>query len=308
MAFSPNGKTLAGVDDLGDTARLWDVATHRPIGTPLRGGPIGGVYAVAFSPDGKILVGGGEGKAVYGVHGSTGVVRLWSVGTHRPIGAPLTLHSGAIYSVAFSPNGKTLATGGDDGELRLWDGVTRSRISATLRGHTGAVYSVAFSPDGKTLASGSTDQTVRFWDVATHRQRGVALVGSGAGVESVAFSRDGKTLASGSGDGTVRLWDVATRRLIGAPLTGHTDAVSRVAFSPDGANLASSSDDGTVRIWSVPELTHPASFLCRTIGKTMTRSLWTTCPKRPQLPPRLSIDGRRWFLLHLAEREMVKRS
>ena len=121
----------------------------------------------------------------------------------------LTGHTGAVDSMAFSPDGKTLASGSSDGTIRLWEVATGRPIGSPLTGHTGWVLSVAFSPDGKTLASGGKDDTVRLWDVATRQQIGAPLTGYGRWVTSVAFSPDGMTLAGGSNDYTVRFWDTA---------------------------------------------------------------------------------------------------
>jgi WD40 repeat protein len=112
--------------------------------------------------------------------------------------------------VAFSPDGKTLASGSArSGTIILWDVATGQPIGAPLAGHTGGVLSVAFSSDGESLASGSTDQTIRLWDVDTGQPRGEPLAVPMASVKSVAFSPDGKTLASGSWDGTIILWDMS---------------------------------------------------------------------------------------------------
>ncbi|MBI4615485.1 MAG: protein kinase [Planctomycetes bacterium] len=158
----------------------------------------------------------------------------------------LSGHEAAISVVAWSPDGKRLASGSYDNTIRLRDGET-GRAIATLEGHRDDVNSIAFSPDGKRLASGSDDNTVRLWDGETGRAI-ATLEGHGDIVWSVAFSPDGKILASGSNDKTVRLWDGETGRSV-ATLGGHAGWVTSVAFSPDGNRLASGSYDNTVRLW-----------------------------------------------------------
>ncbi|MGW0588609.1 WD40 repeat domain-containing protein, partial [Streptosporangium sp. NPDC002607] len=201
----------------------------------------------------------------------------------------------SVISVAFSPDGKTLASASGD-MVRLWDVGTRLQIGAPLSGNTGAIFSVAFSPDGKTLASGGGDRTVRLWDVGTRLQIGAPLSGNtGAifsvafspdgkprsfnigAISSVAFSPDGKTLASASVDkvdNTVLLWDTATRRLLGAPLTGHTNEVTSVAFSPDGKTLASASEDKTILLWNVALPTNLYAAACAISPRSLRREEW----------------------------------
>jgi WD40 repeat protein len=219
------------------------------------GGP---VSSVAFSPDGNTLASaGGLSTAAAGTAGKDYTIRLWDVATGQER-ATLQGHTEAVCSVAYSPDGKTLASGSGDGTIRLWD-VATGQGRATLQGHPKAVCSVAYSPDGRTLASGSTDHTIRLWDAATGQER-ATLTGHEHEVSSVAYSPDGETLASGSYDGTIRLWDVATgqeratlRVHTPAALTlrGHTSAVHSVSYSADGTTLASGSWPAPVGLWDV---------------------------------------------------------
>jgi WD domain, G-beta repeat len=148
----------------------------------------------------------------------------------------------SVRELAFSRDGRTLATGSRDNTVILWDMASHRQVGPPLTGHTDQVSSVAFSRDGRTLATGSNDRTVILWDVAD-RSRPVRLgrlAGHTKALESVAFSRNGRTVASGSDDKSVILWNVEDRAhpvRLGQPLTGHTAEVYSVALSPDGRTL-----------------------------------------------------------------------
>ena len=157
-------------------------------------------------------------------------------------------HTGRVRSVAFAPDGKTLASASEDQTIRLWNADSGQPVN-TLKGHSSWVTSVAFAPDGKTLASTSDDQTIRLWD-ADNGQLKTTLKGHTNWVWAVAFAPDGKIFASASDDKTVRLWDADSGQLK-TILQGHTDWVNSVAFAPDGQTLASASSDGTILLWDM---------------------------------------------------------
>jgi serine/threonine protein kinase len=157
-------------------------------------------------------------------------------------------HSDTVDSVAFSPDGLTLASGSnEDHTIKLWE-VYSGQLLNTLQGYSNSDLSVAFSPDGRTLASGGHDKdyTIKLWDAASGQLLRV-LQGHSGTVESVAFSPDGRTLASGSADCAIKLWDTASSQLLRTLQS--TSSVYSVAFSPDGRTLASGSADNTIKLW-----------------------------------------------------------
>jgi WD domain, G-beta repeat len=273
VVFSADGKMIAAIGDLEDKTTLWDTTTGEQLRAPE--GLTDGVYCIAFSPDSSLIA---TGLAIYGRR-----PRLWEAASGRLLHsfAELRDTTYSVYSVAFSPGGKTIASGSERA-IGIWDVTTGKQLTA-LEGHSGKIHLLAFSPDGKIIASGSEDQTVKLWDTATGKQlrslngwvnslafspdgkvlisaRGNTIkfwnVATGNQVRSleaetgvsVALSPDGKVIAGAGSDGTVRLWNVATGEKLRS-MTGHAGEVNTVAFSPNGKIIASGSDDHTIRFW-----------------------------------------------------------
>jgi len=156
-------------------------------------------------------------------------------------------HKGAVFSVAFDPAGRSLASGSADGRIKLWE-VSSGNLLRTLEGHkNNAVYCVAFYPEGHTLASGSDDETVKLWEATSGRLLRT-IEGHKQWVLGVAVDPKGHRLASGSVDRTGKLWDATSGRLL-CTLEGHQAAIISVAIDPEGRMVATGGHDLTVKLW-----------------------------------------------------------
>lgn len=259
VAYSPDGRTLA-VQCASEEAEviLWDVTARREVGRIKNHGSL--FQNIAISPDSRVLAETSNRKE------PDATVKLWNIHPLRKLGE----YPGRAF-VAFSPDGKTLATislvnpnrFAPTGDVALFNLTTRQET--LLRGPaTADVNCVGFSPDGGRLAAGYGDGQMRVWDAASGRAL-PAPVGHRAWIYSVAYSRNGMLLASGSLDSTVKLWDPKTGTALGT-LRGHDTGIGCMAFSSDGTMLASASND-TVKLWSVttngppPTVNRPPSAL-----------------------------------------------
>jgi RNA polymerase sigma factor (sigma-70 family) len=296
-AVSPDGKVIAtGSQDC--TVRLWDAVTGKEFRR--LEGHTDWVGGLSFSPDGKYLASGGNDGRIFVREAATGkvvrqlqgrcvafspdgrllatatmaqnpAIQIWDFATGREL-RRLLGHRATIFRLVFSPDGKTLASGGIgflpglsfEGEpfektpLRLWD-VASGRRRFEFGDANDSVRALAFTPDGKTLVSGfdparkdSNGAPIRLWETATGKER-ARLTGHQRRIWSVAVSPDGRLLASGSEDGTTRLWDLHAGKEI-RRLEGHRGWVTAVAFGQGGRTLVTGSWDTTALVWDIAAL------------------------------------------------------
>jgi WD40 repeat protein/serine/threonine protein kinase/DNA-binding XRE family transcriptional regulator len=286
IAFNQDGTKLV-TGSYNGTAKVWDYKTGDLLSTQLSGHTAPVLRAV-FNPEGTRVA----------TASRDGTTRIWDAKSGKEL-ISIKVRGGWVSDIAFSPDGKLLATtstdtSADNGEGVVWDATTGKPLF--LFGDdlstTTAAWGLAFSPDGNLLAVAYSDNVARVWDISpmkTQTRPLLVLQGHSNLVWDVAFSPDGTRLATADFDGTVKLWDVSTGPDQGKEITtftGHTAEVSGVAFSPDGKYLASSSWDGTLRVYYTQ-----IEDLIAAAKKRVTRSLTTeecqkylhvdACPKGP---------------------------
>lgn len=245
VAFSPDGMILAS-GSADNTIKLWEIASGKLLRT-LKG-HFDQVNVITFSPDGKTLASGsGDHIGIEGIGMSDDyTIKLWEMASGRLL-RTLESHSNIVTTLAFSPDGKILASGSEDCTIKLWEAAT-GELHRTLEGHFDDVHAVAFSPSGTTLASGGADKTIKLWEIVSGRLL-CTLKGHSDIISALAFSSDGKLLASGSNDETIRLWEIPSGELLWR--FDHFSFVHTVTFMADDETLASGGSDSTIKLWRI---------------------------------------------------------
>ena len=257
IAYTSDGGTLA-IAHWDRTVGLWDVNSHLPTAPyfTFTGHP-GPIYAVAISPNGRMIASGGAGKISRDNAEPDGLIRMWDLQTKEL--RPILRYKSPVSTIAFSPNSRWIAGGSGDGTIRVWDAGTGNLIHE-FNEHTESVWKLDFSPDSKWLLSVGLDGTCLLTNLVPPDHTSSALKQHGTSIYAASFSpnngNDGYIFATGSEDKRIRLWKTQTNNndelLPDNPsLDGHNDSVWILSFSKDGQNLASGSLDGTVRLWDL---------------------------------------------------------
>jgi WD40 repeat protein len=305
VAFSPDGSLLA-TGSVDGTVALWYGASGQPVGTPIDAGPVW-VWQVAFSPDGRLLAVATDPNGPRDSFNPDreGEAQLWDVATRRPVGRPMIPGRHSVAAVAFSPDGRLLATGSQEQRAQLWDVSTQEPVGRPMDVPDDAVAAVAFSPDGTRLATGGVFGVIRVWDVETQDQAAPPLAGQLGPVVGVAYDPTGRFLATTTFFGETRLWDPATGLAYGGDLVSAEILDSmllepdlraailpvRSAFSPDGSHLAVAGLASRAMIWDL-RLDTWRTRACDLVGRNLTAQEWNvylpagtenraTCPEWP---------------------------
>ncbi|MGA2442592.1 MAG: protein kinase, partial [Tepidisphaeraceae bacterium] len=273
-SFSPDGKWVITAND-DDTAQVWDAATGKPLGDPMR--HAARVNSASFSPDDKCTITASDDGTVRVWDATTGkllrelmrpglmvksaffspdslrvvtasdnrMARVWDAASGKPLSAPMW-HQGPVNSASFSPDGSRVVTASEDGTARIWDAATGKPMCDPMQ-HEGPVNSASFSPDGTRVVTASEDHMARVWDADTSKQICGPMHHEGP-VKSASFSPDGSRVVTASEDGTARIWDAATSKQLGAPMRSE-GPVNSASFSPDGTRVVTAILRGNARVW-----------------------------------------------------------
>lgn len=247
LGFSPKTKQLAA-GSFG-MVQILESGTLKPV-RKLEG-VSGKVNSVVFSADGSMLF------AAAGDAGLSGVAYQWKVSDGSLV-RKYEGHADAIYALALSPDGKTLATGSYDQKIKLWN-VETGAEAALLKGHNGGVFGLSYRPDGRVLASASADRTVKLWDVSTGKRLDT-LSQPLKEQTTITFSPDGKTLVAAGVDNRIRLWSISSQATEGTNKLlftrfAHEGTLLNLAYTTDGKTLISTAADKTVKTWNAGNLT-----------------------------------------------------
>jgi len=208
LALSPDNQVLAiGGENI---IFMWDLTNGQPLLDEPIMGHSGWVSSIVFSPDGKLLASGGCQDRREDLVCTSGKILIWNVKNGQMIGEPLIGHTSWVDSLAFSADGKLLASGSS--QIQLWDLSTHQIIGIPFLGHVGKINSISFSPDGKMLASAGNDGAVILWDVETHQPIINPFHKQFSGISSLAFSPNGEYLISADSDGNIMLWEAGSNR------------------------------------------------------------------------------------------------